>query len=263
MKYLILVSILLTLMSCASLRAPYAPYTKENLLGYADIKNDDQTDAVRFRGNMFTEPLDMVLYSQFRAIQICQSRGKTLTRFLKMTDMSPSTSIQSAEGYRQYVPVYLKYDVSYNATSVRENILEGSIDPVFEVTFTCVDKAYSAQVVVRELVAGEVKSFVQDARGAVQINAFHDVSVSAQSLKVDDIILKVNGTRSRNRSDFYRLVDMSENGKTLLTVIRERKVMDIEVLAASIENQVEEFELRIVRTACQKEELKNQPVCLK
>lgn len=252
----------LFLASCSSLNAGYEPFDQSRRMGYQDVKLSENAWAVKFYGNLFTEPTDIVLMAQLRAVEICQKQGKALTHFLKMNDETPAKSIQTAEGFYKFVPPYLKNDVILKSPGNSFEVASGSNDPVYEVTFTCVDQAFSAQLQLREIAAEDAKSIVQDLRGVLQVDAFEAESLNTKTLQVDDFILKANGFRVKNKVDFYRVLDTS-NGQTKLTVSRERKNIEVDAQLSNISAAVKTFGQRVVNEACRKETLKSATICIR
>ena len=252
------------LTGCATLQASYEPFSEQRRLGYVDKKTEDLNESVKFYGNMFTEPMNMVLFAEFRAIEVCSGRGLQ-ARFLALNDLSPSQSIQSGEGYANYVPPYLKYDVSFAAADgVRSDVINGSIEPVFEVIYYCTNSVYTAQVNVREVSAESVRLVAQDLRGAVQLNSFQEESINKTNLKPDDLILKINGERTKTKNDFFRQNDQTKAGaKALYSLVREQKMQNVEVALIDVKKEAVDFNKKIVSLACAQEEMKNNPRCLK
>lgn len=252
----------LLLTACSSLNATYEPFDQSRRMGYEDVKQGENAWVVKFYGNLFTEPTDIVLMAQLRAVEICQKQGKALTHFLKMNDETPAKSIQTAEGFYKFVPPYLKSDVVLKSPGNSFEVASGSNDPVYGVTLSCVDQAYSAQVQLREIAAEDAKSIVQDLRGLLQVDAFEAESMNTKALQVDDFIIKANGLRVKNRVDFYRVLDAA-NGQARLTISRERKILEVDVQLSNISAAVKTFGQKVVNQACRKEEMKSVSICIR
>lgn len=253
----------LFLTACSSFNATYEPFDESRRLGYEEAKlgASDNAWSVKFHGNMFTEPTDIVLLAELRAVEICQKSGKALTRFLKMDELSPAKSIQSSEGFYKFVPPYLKNDVSTKSPGNSFEVSNGSNDPVYEVIFSCVDQAFSAQVQLREIAPEDAKTVVQDLRGVLQVDSF-EAETNGKALQVDDFIIKANALRVRNKVDFYRVLDASSNSQAKLSVIRERKNIDVDAQLTNISAAVKTFAQKVVATACRKEEMKAVSICI-
>lgn len=249
--------------ACSSLNATYEPFDESRRLGYVDQKLADHFWSVKFYGNLFTEPTDIVLLAQLRAVEICQKEGKGLTHFLKMHDATPAKSIQTAEGFYKFIPTYLKNDVSTQRVGNSFEVSTGSNDPLYEVIFTCVDQAYSAQLQLREIAAEDAKSIVQDLRGVIQVDGFDSETANSKNLQVDDFIYKVNGIRVKNRVDFYRVIDSSTAPTAKLTVLRERKNIEVEAQLTNISAAAKDFGQKVINTACRKEEMKSVSICIR
>lgn len=254
---------LMVLASCSSLQAPYEAFDESRRMGYQETKlgSSDNAWVVKFYGNLFTEPTDIVLMAELRAVEICQKSGKALTRFLTMNDLTPAKSIQTAEGFYRFVPPYLKNDISTKSPGNSFDVSSGSNDPVYEVTFSCVDQAYTAHLQLREITPEEAKGIVQDLRGLVQVDGFEADTLNGKALQVDDFIVKANALRIRNKVDLYRVLDASANGQAKLSVSRERKMVDVDAQLTSISEPVKAFAQKVVATACRKEEMKAVSVC--
>lgn len=259
-KILSAMSMLFVFSSCSSLSVNYSPVTESSTGGYKDSRIDTKTISTRFVGNMFTEPKNMVLFAQFRSLEVCRSQKKNMARVLMFNDLSPSKNIQEADGYKNLVPEYLAENQAYSKYSGTE-ISNGSINPIFETIYSCTDKVFDTQLDLKDVRAEDAKLFVKDLKGAVQIENIPLNSVNSSNLKIDDIIVKVNGERTKSRLDFYRIVDEANSTKLTFTLYREGSMKEVAAATVDVTNLAAAHSKKIQTLACEFEELKVRTLC--
>ena len=79
MKQLFVITLsVLALAGCATTRTKYQPHG--NAGGYSEQKVDEKIMVARFSGNAYTHANDAMIFSQFRAIEICKDGGYKIDR---------------------------------------------------------------------------------------------------------------------------------------------------------------------------------------
>lgn len=248
------------LTSCSSLSVNYSPITETSTGGYKDTKYDAKTMSTRFVGNMFTEPKNMVLFAQFRSLEVCRNQKKNLARVLMFNDLSPSKNIQEADGYKNLIPEYLAENQAYSKYQGTE-ISNGSINPIFETIYNCTDKVFDTQLDLKDVKPEDAKLFVKDLKGAVQIENIPLNSINSSVVRMDDIIIKVNGERTKSRLDFYRMVDDNNGQKLTFTLYRDGSLKEVLGSTVDVTNIASAHSKKIQKLACEFEELKARTLC--
>lgn len=268
-------------------RTEYAPYGENG--GYRDKDISDRLTVARFAGNAYTHPRDARLFSQFRALEICRSRGRKIARIWGIEDRSSSKTVQHTATYNYQAPAY--FSGTANSTTNRRSYGQGTdqyntdtsysgsiygggsqsqssswnetfIFPTFDTFFSCTDTVYMTKIKMREISEQDMKPYVKDLMGGVQIETFTDDSPNSNSLSVGDIIIKVNGERIRNVPQYGAAVDAATDRDNLrLTVIRDGREIFVNGKSVDVSDMFENEARDLISSACSVPEVQGRKIC--
>ena len=287
MRYLSLSIIIsgILISSCAT-RTKYGPHLNIEG-GYSSIEKGDGITMARFAGNGKTHPNDAFLFSMFRSIEICKSRGYKYSRILGVSNLSQSKTVTRSSNYKIQQPTSFNGSYKENTTlssngpnninastsgdltgqfsggssfggasSWQENL----IIPTFDTYFTCENKIKIIGAAVEFLASSKVSKFSKDYLDAVLIRQISLQSPNKTVLKVGDIVLKVNGNRVQNPLEFSREIEKGET-KTNLTILREGKRKEIEVSPFDGSKFLASHNNDIIMRGCSVPENKTNHIC--
>ncbi len=264
-KYLILISFLF---GCATKPTKYQSMKKSE--GFKDRVVENDLLAVTFKANSATKKDKAELYAKFRAIESCYEKGKNLTHVLDVMDKSQTKKVTKTDStgpsyYYGMSPYYGRYyggwgmgmGVGINTVSSR-SWNETYVYPEFEVFYQCRDKVEDSRIFFKQISAENMKLLVKDLKGALQVEKILEDSPNKESLEVGDIILKVNNQRIESVLELY----WESKGKNAnLDIFREGVRKKVVLKNKDVSEAVEKTQLEIIRTACQKEEIKKRGIC--
>jgi S1-C subfamily serine protease len=107
----------------------------------------------------------------------------------------------------------------------------------------------------------QMKDFIKDLKGAVQIEAILPDSPNKNQFKVADIITHVNGTRVDSILELYQTSRIAVGKKIVVNFIREGNKKTAEVKQLDVTDLVDHSQKEIVKAACKIDELKSRPLC--
>jgi hypothetical protein len=272
--------------SCAT-RTKYQSYGESG--GYVDGKYNDGTRYSKFAGNAYTHKQDAQLFSLFRAIEVCYNTGYKYTRILGTRDQSSTQDVQRSATNNYTAPTYYSGTANSNSninylgngyanvntqsnyngtvyggtqTSNTTSWTETMVFPLFETAFVCVDSLFLTKIKMRELKEDDVKPYVKDLRGALQVEEITDDSPNNGKIKNSDIILRLNGDRVWNVADFVKIVNgSSDKDKLKFDIVRDGKRMQILGKAVDESDSLAADEHKIKAGACGIEEFKERMLC--
>ncbi len=132
--------------------------------------------------------------------------------------------------------------------------------PEFHVHFHCSNKAFSPEILLREVGAEEMKLLVKDLKGGLQVEKILDNSPNRSSIHVGHVIAKVNNVRIDEVSKILRAFECELKGVPV-EIIREgvRKIVILKSL--DVTDLILKAQVEIVRSTCQKNEIQTRSLC--
>ncbi|CAN5416792.1 hypothetical protein BH10BDE1_BH10BDE1_27910 [soil metagenome] len=287
MRFLVFAVAALTLTSGCVTRTAYQPMNESG--GYSDAKLDERVSVARFAGNAHTHKDDAALFSQFRAIEICRERGFQIARFFDVRDLTTSQDVQRSSTVNNTAPTHFNGTANSNTNlnstgngfanaNTQTNIYgtftggqtssssrtwtETYVFPTFDTTFACSNGTFITKIKLKPISSDEMKPFVKDLLGAVQVEEFIDGSPNREVLKVGDLITKVNGERLTSLVQFSSMVDAAKDkSKLIVSLVREGKAIAIKLKAVDATLYFAEEAEKLIRSACTVPEVKKRPIC--
>lgn len=252
-------------------RTYYAPHSESG--GYSEKDLGDGTTIARFSANALTHPDDARLLSLFRALEICKSRGKRIARFWATDDKSSSTTVRQTSTQVYQSPTYFSgsknYGNSFSGSAYGGNQYGTSLSwdekldfPMFDTLFSCGDTAYMTRVTLRVVSDQDMKPYVKDLMGALQIEKIAPDSPNKNVLYLGDIITKVNGLRVRTVPEMSAAIDStSDKANIKITLIREGKELVVNAQAIDSTQELIAENQKIIQSACVVPEVKSREIC--
>jgi hypothetical protein len=288
-KSLIILTLITSSISgCATNRTKYAPMTDTG--GYADKKVDDNLFVSRFSGNAYTHRNDASLFSMLRAVEICQDNGYIFARIYGSKDNSTSRTVLRTANYSFQQPTYfngsantygnynylgggygqLNSNTNLYGTVTGGNTYGGSKTweetynyPTFDTLFSCTNQPFFAGVQLKNISADDMKPFVKDLMGAMQVEKVTRGSPNEGIIQTGDLITRVNGNRIKSLSEFVGSIDTAKNkNKITIVVIRDGKQIILNAKATDGTLTLKLQTVEIVSAACNVPEIKKRPVCI-
>lgn len=275
------------LTGCATTRTKYGPMTDSG--GYSEKKIDEKLYVTRFAGNAYTHQNDASLFSLFRAVEICKDNGFKIARVYGTQDLSTSKTVQRTSNYSYQQPTYFNgtansntnynyYGGGYGQANRNTNIY-GTVSggntyggsqsweetynfPTYDTVFSCTNQAYMLRVQLKAISADDMKPFVKDLMGAVQITSLTDDSPNKDILQPGDMVVRVNGARVQNDAQFISAVDSTKDkNKIPLAIIRDGKQLNISARSLDGTPMIQSETDKIIAAACSVPEVKKRPIC--
>ena len=255
--------LLLTLfVACSTSPSIYKASTGKE--GYSDKLVDSNLKVSTYIGNSATKKETAELYAKFHAIEMCRELNKPLTHILLVRDKTYQKEIsQTSTTYPTYYygaspyyggpAMYTAYSTGYTQT-----YNESFTYPLFDVYFECTDRPLDAQMAFKPLSQSQVKDFVNDLNGAVQVDAVLPDSPNKGKLMPADIIIKANGARVGDIQELFQASREAKQENFFVDFIREGKPMKTKVEFADVSAKVKEAQDEIIKQACKKNELKGK-----
>ncbi len=271
---------------CATGRTKYDPYTSSG--GYSEANVDEKIMVARFAGNAFTNKGDAAKLSNFRATEICYEKGYKALRIYDIKDLSSSQIVQKTSSYNSQQPTYFSGSGTANTNintyggsgfANTNSNFSGSTSgggsqggstswqetyhyPTFDTVFSCTNQAYMLKFKPKEISADDMKPFVKDLMGAVQVEEVMDGSPNKGILDNGDFIIKVNGSRVKNKAQMMSAIDSSKDKeKIALTVVRDGQVKTVSAIAIDGTSIIIQETEKLATQACTLPEVKKRPIC--
>lgn len=260
MKYFFAgIASLVLITGCATNRAtPYEPHGPQG--GYSDSKVDEHLKGARFAGNQYTDKKDVIILSKFRAQEICNEQGYKFARIFGLKDVTVATDVQMSTAQSQVSGggMFSYFRGNAQGQSWKQTIQSPSIDTYF----TCSNKVYTVQTVLKVLTAEDVKLFVKDLMGAIQVQDILSDSPNKGILQRGDILLRANGERVTTVPQIAAVVDASpDKEKIVVDLIRDGHPLKTKVKAIDTTESNLSDANAIISTACQMKTVKKRPLC--
>jgi hypothetical protein len=252
---------LVAIYACSSTPTQYAKSISDKQ-GYTDKAIDNNLMLSTFKGNSSTKKDSTELYAKFRAIEVCSEKGKPYTHILLVKDKTFEKQIsQTTTNYPAYYYGASPYYGGYGGVTTNTSN-ESYTYPVFDVYFECVDRPFDARMSYKVLSQSQMKDFVKDLQGAVQIEEILPDSPNKDTFKVADIIVAVNGTRVENILGLYQASRNAADRNLEIDFFREGVKKKAHVKFLDVTELVGNAQAEIKKMACKKEDLKDtQAIC--
>lgn len=270
-------------------RSKYVPLTESG--GYSESNSENSIMITRFAGNAYTSAKDASEFSAFRAVEYCMEKGYKVVRFHKQENNSSSKTVQRTSNYNYQQPTYFSGTANSNTnynylgygqarsntnTSVNGSFQGGSSYgggstwnetynfPVFDTYFECKNKVLMVGVGVKDITVEDMKPYVKDLMGAIQVIKLTEDSPNQGIIKIGDIVTKVGDNRVQKNIDFISAIHQQDNEKNIeITLLRDGKTKKIKVKATDKTQEVEQEYQNLVYSVCSVPEIKGRPICLK
>lgn len=257
--------------------------------GYTDKKVSNDLMITRFGGNAYTSPQTAVMFSQFRAIEICKESGFKVARILTTTNQSKSRTVQRSSSNTTNSPTYVSGNASSNTNyndygngmgqATRNTNLNGTVYggnqntqqtswnetyrfPIFDTTFKCANQVYMTKIKVKNISVDDMRPLVKDLMGAVQLIEFMEASPNREVLAIGDIITKVDSVRIRDMSQFTAAIEGSKDkGNITLSIFRDGNLMTVHATATDATQVIESLNETTVNSACSEPDLRKRSIC--
>lgn len=286
-KTVVSLIVVMTFAGCSHTRTKYHPLDKSG--GYSENQVDQSTLVTRFAGNAFTTTQDAMLLSQFRAVELCREKGFVGARVVGYQDLSASQTVQRSSTSTYSTPVTVSGNGSstgtancyagtcygsgtahYSATatggdqhSQTRTWNETYNYPTFDTYFRCANESYRLGANIKPISIDDMKPFVRDLMGAVQVEGFSDDSLNKDVLQVGDFITKVDGVRVQNNAQLILAVeDARSKDKIKLQIVREGKVQTVVVKALDATASLKSDNEKLLTSVCSNtSEVMDRSVC--
>jgi hypothetical protein len=249
---------------CASTPTKYVESSGKQ--GFSDKSIDTHLHVATFMGNSATSKETAELYAKFRAIEVCYEKKLSYTHILLIKDKTfqkeiSQTTTNYPSNYYGSSPYYgygpHGYGGGYGSVST-QTTNETYTYPLFEVYFECTNKPLDARMSFTVLSQSQMKDFVKDIKGAVQIARILEDSPNKTQLKSADIIINSNGTRVGNILELYQTNASKDGKKFNVDILRDGiKKNNIEVQFLDVSNLVAQSQSKIIKDACKDKEIKS------
>lgn len=255
---------------CASGRTEYERVGRNG--GYSESQLSDGLLVARFQGNSKTTTNEAAMFSQLRAIELCQRSGKRLAIVYDVADLTKSKNVEQQSATRSANPVYIDQVQSGNSAATvvsgggQSEISSKWTDtfefPAFDTYFGCTDHALSAGVQIRPVPASQLQSFYKDMMGAVQITSIGKTSPNRNRLYVGDIITKVGNSRIETPVQWSMELEASiKDSETTAQIIRDGKIQRALIRLSDVTDLEAIDQSHIISSACRFKDVRNRPVC--
>lgn len=214
-------------------RTTYSPYSL--FQGYSDLNLSADLRVARFVGNTYTSQQSIAMMSAFRAIEICREEK---FRLADIYDTKiPSSGGEIKDGYRPYI-------------DIQENSVGYGHVP-YDTYFACRNEIYLLGVLWRPVPASEVSTYAKDGKGAFRIEGFMMFSPNQGRMKVDDLVLEVDGNRIANSSELKAALANAKNKERIpAKVISDKKIQFVELKSADTTSQFLSEQDAFVKAVC-------------
>lgn len=285
-KLFLILFLIEILSGCVTSRTKYQPHGRSG--GYSEQKINDKIMVARFSGNGYTDSNVARFFSEFRAVEICYEAGYKFPRVYDTEDKSTSQTVQKTSNFSYQTPTHFSgttnsntniigmggWGQAYTNTKVDGTVYGGNQYgnsttwneifhyPIFDTYFSCSNQAYMMKLRFRPISPDDMKPYVKDLMGAIQVEDFTDDSPNREILHVGDLIVKVNGVRIQNIPQFANAIDGSKNKSQVnMDIVREGEAISISAIAIDITHIREEEMKKLIKNACSISEIKNRSIC--
>lgn len=252
MKKLVFI-IFLGLAGCAS-ATKYHSRAEDG--GYEDGQLDTNYKISRFVGNALTSAETSNIYTQVRALEVCRESGFKLAKIVAVVDQTTSKTATNTK-----TNVFANPDGPLIGMINSKTSTKTYVYPTFAAAYFCANADYRLGIIFKLIEAEEMKPFVKDLMGAVQVNSILEGSPNNGRVQTGDLVTKVNGRRVDSIYNVIYEVHRAGKEQSTLTLFREGRPMEVKV--QSIDSTAatgQEFEGLLAR-ACVDSNLKKRSIC--
>lgn len=172
------------------------------------------THGAWYHGNKYTKIKDSDVYSRMAAVKYCESQNK----FAVIANQT-----------RNHTRVYRNSKLGVTSNGGLYNYETTNVFPSHITFFRCENEVYQDMqgVSFKKLPANLIKDYVSDFGSALQVIEINNPQKGP--LKIDDVIIAVNGQRTKDSLDFYVAMDQSQGNTAPMKVIRNKKITEFRV----------------------------------
>ncbi|MFN8370999.1 MAG: PDZ domain-containing protein [Bacteriovoracaceae bacterium] len=244
MYYIIQLLLLVGLLnSCGHQQTNYHPLNKAG--GYSDkFIFGDYLGYSQFNGNAYTKKSRSETFSNLRAIDVCYQNNYKLSYFIGTVNLTTEKTVTKSSSYSNVSPgqTYKGMVLTPATISSGTEIWDETYTfPTYATFFLCGNEIYILDIEVKAISIDDMKPFVKDLMGAVQITTIIENSPNSKSLSVGDIITKINGKRIQNILDMLNVVHNSKDKNRInVEIFREGEKKSLTLSAINISKKVKE-----------------------
>lgn len=272
---------------CANVPTKYHPYDKTG--GYSDAKIDENISTSQFSGNAYTPKEIASFYSKLRAEEVCKEQGFIGARVFNQADLTTSQTVLKSQTKTNHAPQTYSgtsstsgnascYGGSCNGSS--NSNYSGTLSgggstsnttvwnetyyyPQIVTFYRCSNEMYRTGVDAKNVSIEDMKPYVQDLMGAIQVTDVLDGSPNMSLLSVGDFITKVNGHRIQFNTQYIAEVESAKDKNHIeLAVIREGAAKKVIAKAEPQNDWFKGDSAYTIALACSKvPEFKTKPYC--
>lgn len=258
---------IIILSACSSTRP--TPYQKEKKKqGYSDL-TEETINISSFKANSYTKPQMAKAYAEFRAIDNCLQQQK-IANIFDISDRTIQKTVTRTSGASMgpsygmglgMYPYYSRYSsfalgVGWNTVNT-DSWNETLIFPIMDIYYTCSDKVFRPQILLKEISAEQMKLLVKDLKGALQVEKILDNSPNQNVIEPGDLILKVNGGRIENIHELIHSFDDKQRSVSV-EILREGLRKIVQLNSIDVTPEVQKSEQEIIAQVCKNKKAKNQ-----
>lgn len=280
------VSLIFIATGCAT-RTTYQAHSTNG--GYSQTQIDENLYVARFVGNALTNANDAQIFSAFRATEICHEQGKGFARIHGIQDLSTQKNVLRSSSHQYQAPTYFSGSGTSNSTynyfgngfgtSQSQTNVSGTVYggqqyggtttwtetynyPTYDTYFSCHDRTFMTGVGLQAVSKEEMKPYVSDLLGALQVTGTMEGSPNEGRVIKGDFVIKVNGRRVENVVEYSRAVDSAKSKNSIpVLIVREGKNRTIKLKAVDASEQFKQQQAQIVQSACSVRETRTRAIC--
>lgn len=234
--------------------------------GFSDGKIEGNIRYALFRGNAYTHADDAKNFAILRSIEVCENIKKKLSYTIDLQDLTSSSTHQRSSG------VALNSQRNFNGTitpngfggfnnsgvvSPNTNVLNSTTwnetytYPSFRIIFQCTDREFRVGIDMEDVSAEQMKPYVKDLLGAVQIIEVLGDSPNKDIIDVGDLIIKINSKRVfSSKSVMLKIQEAGVKGKLEIEIIRDGKSKKLTAKVVDISNERASKKEAFLRNVC-------------
>lgn len=197
-----------------------------------------------FNGNEFTGSFSSMDYSKLGALEYCAKKSQYTIMSQPVDQSTSSTTLNAySNSYQLNKTTYTNYNIVPITTTY----------PSHTIIFQCKSKLSviegmaDTEQISREMVHAITKDF----KAGVQLKDI-DTEEKNGALLFDDIIIKVNGTRTETLTDITETLDKANKKSVSVSVIRDSKIKTVNVKVLDATHVIKEFNQKAAESICAK-----------
>ncbi|MCM2278156.1 MAG: hypothetical protein NDJ89_08775 [Oligoflexia bacterium] len=214
-------------------RTSYKPFSIFD--GYSDLKISDDLRVARFVGSPHTNRQEIAALSGFRAIEICRSENFLLADIYETRIPSKGGALNPS--YRPYVDT--------------QDDFTGYAYVPYDSYFACRNELHILGIALKPVKPEEVNTYVNDGKGALRAEGFVALAPNQDRLKVDDLILELNGKRVSNTAEAKAAIaTASDMDQIPAKIVSNKQISLMKLKAASVTTHAVAAQDAIVKAVC-------------